>query len=291
MKFTYNPVKLNSLLKDFHTLTQIQVSLYDKNFNYITSYPPGHSPVCRIIHSNPLVKEKCFACDTLAYKKICNKRATYSYQCHAGLVENITPVIWNGMVLGYLSFGQIFSYPSHETGWNQIQRLCSTYQIDMELLKKACWEMPLIPREYITASSHVLYAIASFLCLTQVISADSSELSVQIDNYIREHFSEDINAAKIAQHFHIGKTLLYRIAKQNYDTGIAERIRKLRIEKAKKLLLEQPDLSLTTVAAECGFKDYTYFITVFRHIVGIPPKAFSRTIQSIKIEPLEERND
>lgn len=286
MLFSYNPLKLNSLLKDFYTLTKIQVTIYDKNFNYVTSCPSGHSPICRVIHSNPHVKEKCYACDALAYKNIADKKTPYSYHCHAGLMENIAPIIWDGMLLGYFSFGQIFSYPSHEAGWKHIKQLCRSYQIDMELLKKACWEMPLIPKEHVAASSHVLYAIVSCLCLTQTISPNHSELPVQIDNYIREHFTEDIDAISIARHFHIGKTLLYKIARQNYDTGIAERIRILRIEKAKKILLEHPALSLTAVAAECGFKDYTYFITVFKHMVGIPPKAFSRTVQTIKIDPL-----
>ena len=73
--------------------------------------------------------------------------------------------------------------------------------------------------------------------------------------------------------FEIGKTQLYEIAKQNYGTGIAEHIRLLKIEKAKQLL-EDNNLPLVEIASRCGFKDYNYFITVFKRVVGVSPKKY-----------------
>ena len=103
---------------------------------------------------------------------------------------------------------------------------------------------------------------------------------VQIDQYIQEHYTEKMDAVSIARHFHIGKTKIYEIAKQNYGMGIAEYIRKLRIEKARQLLTEQPELSLAEIAYACGFSDYNYFITVFKRIVGMPPKAYQQIADS-----------
>ena len=74
------------------------------------------------------------------------------------------------------------------------------------------------------------------------------ELPVQIDEYIQSHYTERIDAVSIAQHFHIGKTKIYEIARQNYGMGIAEYIRKLRIDRARQLLAEQTDLSLAEIA-------------------------------------------
>ena len=82
---------------------------------------------------------------------------------------------------------------------------------------------------------------------------------------------------QIAHEFGIGKTQLYEIANQNYGTGIAEHIRNLRIVKAKKMLLES-ELPLAEISAQCGFKDYNYFITVFKKTVGIPPKKYKNLI-------------
>ena len=60
-----------------------------------------------------------------------------------------------------------------------------------------------------------------------------------------------------------------------YGKGIAEHIRLLRINKAKQLLISNPDLRVSEIAEKCGFNsDYNYFITLFNRIVGMPPKAY-----------------
>ena len=60
--------------------------------------------------------------------------------------------------------------------------------------------------------------------------------------------------------------------------GIAEYIRKLRIDQAKQLLAERTELSLAEIAYACGFSDYNYFITVFKKLVGVPPIAYRQQI-------------
>ena len=62
--------------------------------------------------------------------------------------------------------------------------------------------------------------------------------------------------------------------------GIAEYIRKLRIDRARQLLAEQTDLSLAEIAYKCGFSDYNYFITVFKKMVGAPPIAYRQHLHS-----------
>lgn len=108
-------------------------------------------------------------------------------------------------------------------------------------------------------------------------------LPVQIDEYISAHLTEDIDAHTLCQEFQIGKTRLYEIVKQNYGTGLAEHVRNLRIEKAKVLLLDRLELSLKEIADLCGYKDYNYFITMFKRGVGIPPKQYAKK-STMKVE-------
>ena len=66
----------------------------------------------------------------------------------------------------------------------------------------------------------------------------------------------------------------------NYELIFAdlETIQK-RLEKAKKMLMES-ELPLAEISAQCGFKDYNYFITVFKKTVGIPPKKYKNLTTS-----------
>ena len=275
---SFDIAKLNSLLKDFYKLTQIRITVFDNSFQELTSYPIDIAPFCKIIRSSTKCTEKCHACDQYACEIAAKQNSSYTYRCHAGLTESIAPIRMGNIVIGYLLFGHVFSYSSFEEGWNTIQNLCKDYDISLSELKEACRKQPIISEEYISSATHIMKAVASFLCMERMVSLHQQELPVQIDEYIQKHYTEKIDAVRIAQHFNIGKTKIYEISKQNYGIGIAEYIRKLRIEKAKKLLVESPELTLAEIAYECGFDDYNYFITVFKRMVGIPPKRYKESV-------------
>lgn len=273
---TFNLVKLNSLLEDFYKLTQIRITVFDENFHELISFPEKIAPFCQIIRTDELAYEECKKCDAHACEIAAKQHKTFTYQCHAGMTESIAPLFLGNLLIGYLLFGHVFSYNSHEEGWKEIERLCAPYNIDKHALKKACFEQAIIQKDYIESASHILQAVAYYLCMDRMVSLHQQELPVQIDQYISSHFSEDINVSQICQHFQIGKTRLYEIVKQNYGTGLAEHLRNLRIEKAKKLLTDEYQLSLAEISSLCGFHDYNYFITVFKRIVGMPPKQYAK---------------
>lgn len=273
---SFDLTKLSSLLEDFYNLTRIRITVFDDAFHELAAYPSEVAPFCQIIRSDKTGDRECHLCDRNACEIAAKRRTLYTYQCHAGLTESIAPIIVGNIVIGYLMFGHVFSYPSHEAGWERIRELCKHYAINLQDLKMACWRQPVIAESYISSASHIMQAVASYLCMERMVSLHRQELPVQIDEYISIHYTEELDAASLAEHFQIGKTQLYEIARQSYGIGIAEHIRNLRIGKAKQLLTEQPELSLAEIATNCGFNDYNYFITVFKRVVGVPPRAYGK---------------
>lgn len=277
---TFNLRKLNDLLKDFYTLTRIRITVFDDTFKELTAYPEDIAPFCQLIRTNPDALDACRHCDKSACEKASRQHAPYTYRCHAGLTESIVPIYLGNIVIGYLFFGHVFSYPDYEEGWESVRRLCLPYGLDMDMLKAALYKQPLISEDYIISASHIMRSVAACLCIERMVNLRQKELPVQIDDYITRHFAENIGVRTICEHFQIGRTLLYEIAEQNYGIGIAEHIRNLRIEKAKILLAEDPDLRISEIAAACGFHDYNYFITVFKRLVGKPPNQFRQEQRS-----------
>lgn len=277
---SFDMAKLKLLLKDFYNMTNIRITVFDDSFHELAAYPEQIAPFCRIIRSDTDAAAQCHQCDAQACEIAAKRRALYTYRCHAGLTESITPIIIGNIIIGYLLFGHAFSYASYEEGWEQIQKLCEGYSIDMNKLETACRKQPLIADGYISSASHIMQAVASYLCMERMVSLRQQELPVQIDEYILAHFTENIDAMHLSKHFGIGKTQLYEIANQNYGIGIAAHIRNLRIEKARRLLSEQSGLSLAEIAAECGFDDYNYFITVFKRTTGVSPRAYANSTDS-----------
>lgn len=261
-------------------MTGIRITVFDDTFHELAAYPEQIADFCQIIRSDEAAAAQCHHCDNQACKIAARRRAPYTYQCHAGLTESIAPIILGNIVIGYLFFGHVFSYPSHEEGWTQIRKCCKEYRIDMQALKMSSLRLPIVTEDYIASASHIMQAVAVYLCMERMVSLHRQELPVQIDEYIQAHFTQNLDAIQIAKHFGIGKTQLYEIAQQSYGRGIAEHIRNLRIEKARHLLSECPELALAEIASECGFHDYNYFITVFKRIVGVPPKTYAnRTVR------------
>ena len=273
---TFNTAKLLSLLKDFYTLTQIRITVFDEHFHELVAYPENRCAFCQIIRSDPEANARCDEDDKRGCVFASEKRRPHTYQCHAGLTESLTPLYMGNIIIGYLFFGQIFSFRDRQDAWETIHERCSGYNLDLPLLREICRERPLMDTEYIDAASHLMQAVASWLCLEQMAVLKHEDLPSRIDSYISAHYTENIDVTHLCDTFHIGKTPLYEIAKQNYGCGIAEHIRSLRIAKAKRLLLENPDMRIGEIASQCGYNDYNYFITVFRRMTGTSPRQYRR---------------
>nr|WP_296442030.1 PocR ligand-binding domain-containing protein [uncultured Acetatifactor sp.] len=275
MVSSFNLEKLTSMLRDFYTVTKIRITVFNENFREIAAFPKEIAPFCRLIRTDAAAASMCAACDREACRTAAKRHGMYIYQCHAGLKEAIMPIYLGNLAIGYLFFGHVFAYNSYEEGWKVIEQKCAGYQVRISELKAASLKHPLMSEAYILSAANLMQAIASYLCMERLATLRREDLPVQIDRYIQEHLTEDMDVKDICAHFQIGKTRLYEIARESYGMGIAEFIRRQRIEMAQELLRDFPELSISDVASRCGFQDYNYFFTVFRNIVGKSPKEYS----------------
>ncbi|QBG47012.1 AraC family transcriptional regulator [Verrucomicrobia bacterium S94] len=66
----------------------------------------------------------------------------------------------------------------------------------------------------------------------------------------------------------------------------AEEIRRLRINKARKLLSET-DMSMQEIAEACGYSSYNYLSLSFKQITGMPPGNTGKTRASYRTIPVQ----
>ena len=282
---SFDLVKLNALLRDFYQLTHMRITVYDDSVREITAYPRQVAPICRYIRTDPRAEAACHACDARGCRQSQRLRAPHIYRCHAGLTEAVTPVFLGNMAIAYLSFGHLFSYPTPEEGRTSIQTACAKYDLDPEILGDYISELHEANETFILSAANILEAVASFLCLDHMILLKQQAVQFQVDEYINQHFTEDIDVNTLCRRFGIGRTALYEFARQNYGMGVAQHIRALRIAHARKLLVEQPDLNISEVAEACGFRDYNYFITVFGRMVGVAPRQYRLRYNDAPVGP------
>lgn len=91
-----------------------------------------------------------------------------------------------------------------------------------------------------------------------------------IYTYLKEHFSEDISLEELSKKFYISKYALCRGFRQEYQEGLWDFLKRLRMEHAK-LLLTSTDLKIYEIAEKCGFSDANYFSNTYRKYYGHTP--------------------
>ena len=63
--------------------------------------------------------------------------------------------------------------------------------------------------------------------------------------------------------------------KMNAITGMPPKkyIMKIRMDQARKMLHQNPELKLATIAEQCGFYDHSHFIRLYKETYGTTPAA------------------
>jgi AraC-like DNA-binding protein len=92
--------------------------------------------------------------------------------------------------------------------------------------------------------------------------------------YINTHLGEAISVEELATATGFSRSHFTRQFKLHTGTSPLEFLQRCRIERAKELMLNEPDLCLADVAAEVGFYDQSHFTARFREQTGFTPAAY-----------------
>lgn len=91
--------------------------------------------------------------------------------------------------------------------------------------------------------------------------------------YIEAQYRTDLKASEVAAWLKITPSYFSYIFKQSTGKGFTEYMNGLRIEQAKALLAETHD-KVFEIADKVGYKEYKYFVTVFKSYTGMTPKEY-----------------
>ncbi|SDO04327.1 two-component system, response regulator YesN [Paenibacillus sp. yr247] len=94
-----------------------------------------------------------------------------------------------------------------------------------------------------------------------------------IKQYIHENYAREITIAELAENVYISRNYLSQIFKNATGETINNYIIRVKMEKAKVLLLERK-LKIYEVANHVGYNNIPYFSTTFKKYFGITPAEF-----------------
>ena len=99
-------------------------------------------------------------------------------------------------------------------------------------------------------------------------------LNEKVDQYIREHYRENIGRTEIAEQFYLAPEYLSKTYKKLTGRTIKDTITEYRIDEAKRMLERGERVS--DVAETVGFDNFTYFSTIFKKYTGVSPNQYCK---------------
>ena len=126
MDYLFDKEKLKQVVSDFYNSTGIAVALYDASKQGVAG-SPLLSPYCSHIRNREECIEGCSQSNLLHMKEVSLNRQVSRYTCHAGLMEMIFPVIYEGVLIAYIQIGQFRDAEHRYSSDDKLPKIAEKY--------------------------------------------------------------------------------------------------------------------------------------------------------------------
>ena len=197
--------------------------------------------------------------------------------CMFGLSETAVGVKVGQEVVAYLQTGQIFFKPptpqKTERALKQIKQW--GLSVDAKEAARRYKATQVFSRSEYHATVRLVQFFADQLSATanQILVQQQTAEPLQIARarqFIEAHYQEDLSLASVAKEVHISTFYFCKRFKRATGLNFTHYLSRLRVEKAKKLLLNR-NYRVSEVAYGVGFQSLSCFNSVFKRIVGESP--------------------
>jgi AraC-like DNA-binding protein len=278
------------------------IQYYETAFRKVTGMPlkvvpPGESgqrlsfgesenPFCSLVTRTPAGCDACAEAEKRAQRGAGKKLIPQQVSCFAGLTDVAVPVVVNGRHVATLMSGQVFRRPPTERDFQMIVKMLQAEpSADWERkTRKAYFETPVVTPDRFEAIVHLLSVFAQYLAdyaSRHAISASANEPKpvAGAKQFVLAHVEETITLALVAQHVHVSRFHFCRMFKKATGMTLTEYVARVRVEKAKTLLVD-PSARISEVVFAAGFGSIPRFNSVFKSCVGMSPTEYRATLHS-----------
>jgi len=267
---------------------------YERAFNVLTGLPVSLQPVetWQLPHhgkrnENPfcaLMSQKSHACAAClqVWEQLCEKAAhePKTIACPVGLLDTAVPVRLGDRLIGYLQTGQLLGRKPTRRQFDRAVKLVAGWgvEVDRDVLRKAYYSTKVVTARQHESVVKLLVIFAQHLAMlgNQIfIQQKNAEPPIikRAKEYIYEHHTEELSLARSAKAVNMSTFYFCKMFKKVTDINFTDYLSRVRIEKAKNLLLN-PNLRVSEIAFEVGFQSLTHFNRVFKKLLGQSPTEY-----------------
>lgn len=148
---------LQTFQDNFASCVGVGALTEDGRGNALTK-PSYFSNLCmNMIRSTEIGQRRCEKCDLIAGEQAARSGKPVVYQCHAGLVDFVAPIMLEGRQIGSIFGGQILTEPPDEL---QSRQIAAEIGINPDEFVKEMQKIPIMPIENVQSAANVLSSVA-----------------------------------------------------------------------------------------------------------------------------------
>lgn len=282
-KIVIDEKKLFQILTPLSGFCKSRIRFFeDRSLTYLGDAKESVS-FCQLLARYPGTCRLCTECNEAANTRCRKGTNSFSYLCHAGLIEIVCPVWYKDTYVGNLSFGQ-FRRPKKQADDASLAQWAELTGLSPDRIRKAYMSQPLLDENGIQGARTILELCAKKLLEEGVFYTGHQDSVNRIEQYINEHLADALTLESIAAHAYMNPSYLSAMYHRITGMTLSEYIHQVRISRSIYLILNTTR-SVAQIASDVGFRDANYFSKIFRKKTGFTPTEYRRQIAAGNITP------
>lgn len=255
----------------------------------------GENPFCALMAKD---RKACAACLEVNQKlsDAGDQDGPVTMGCFAGLCDTVVPIHLGDRKIGYLRTGQVMLNEPSQEKFDKVAKQLIDWGISIDLkdLREAWFNSKILSQEQYQSVVTLLKTFSSHLTLV------GNQLQIQNENtespfirrakeFIAHNQAENLTLDKVAKVVNTSTFYFCKMFKKATGLTFTEYLTRIRIEKAKNLLLN-PHLRISEIAFEVGFQSLSQFNRAFRKVSGETPTKY-RKANVLSSQEWEDREE
>jgi AraC-like DNA-binding protein len=244
------------------------------------------NPLCALLTGTPHGCEACLETQRRAQRAAGKRIAAHQINCFAGLTDVAVPVMAGGRHVATLMSGQVFRREPTERDFRMVVGMVGgSVKGDWEKrLRRAYFETPVVNSERFEAIIQLLNVFSQYLAeyasrQALLCSTEEPTAVASAKQFVQNHVEEPITLEQVVRHVNVSRFYFCKLFKKATGMTLTEYVSRVRVEKAKNLLVN-PSLRISEVVYAAGFGSIPQFNNVFKRLVGMPPTEYRETLRS-----------
>jgi len=265
MKLDFDLEKLQAVADDFYRATGIGLFIIGADFSDTKVKSTRYNPYCALVRGTERGRERCVASDSVLFRKCSESKKAEIHVCHGGLVNIAAPIMYEGTIIGYVSFSSLRS-----AGAPSVGACLEGLGIDEESAREHYSHVPIYNEKRMKSVINLALMLIQHVVLVHMIKPSADENLQRVKAYIKSNLRNDLSVKSISVGTNISKSVLYRLFNKSLGGTVSEYVNRKRVEAAEELLVTT-SLPVSVISEMAGFSSVVHFRNMFKKLKGVTP--------------------